>query len=172
MWASTLFSPCLHPKLCSLYVKLCKSPCQCRVHIGLYTISSRWGLHRGCCIMKGVTEQCIARLCLTFGIYRLYYKLLAKFSDKEGPKSDYHNIVHGPRSIQFNWNLLHHLIDVIYVQIRDIYHMVSSKCILDVQDYSTMVAVKVNKAIETFLDFNDAFFGDFLNCRPIHLSWM
>ena len=26
MWASTLLSPYLHPKLGSLYIKLCKSP--------------------------------------------------------------------------------------------------------------------------------------------------
>ena len=65
MWASTLLSPYLHPKLCSLYVKLCKSPCQCGVRIGLYTLSSRWGLRMGCHITKGVTERCVARLRLT-----------------------------------------------------------------------------------------------------------
>ena len=39
------------------------------VHIGLYTLSSRRGLHMGCCIMKGVSEQCIARLLLTVLVY-------------------------------------------------------------------------------------------------------
>ena len=42
-----------------------KTPHQCGVHIGLYTLSGRWGLHMGCCIMKGVSERCIARLLLT-----------------------------------------------------------------------------------------------------------
>ena len=65
MWTSTLLSPYLHPKLGSLYGKLCKSPCQCGVHIGLYTLSSRQGLCMGCCITKGVTKQCIVRLRLT-----------------------------------------------------------------------------------------------------------
>ena len=65
MWASTLLSPYLHPKLSSLYSKLYKSPCQCRVCIGLYTLSSRWGLCMGCCIMKGVSKQCMVRLRLT-----------------------------------------------------------------------------------------------------------
>ena len=51
--------------LSSLYIKLWRSPCQCGVHIGLYTLSSRWGLCMGCRIMKGVTERCIARLRLT-----------------------------------------------------------------------------------------------------------
>ena len=35
------------------------------MRIGLYTLCSRWGLRMGYRIMKGVSEQCIARLCLT-----------------------------------------------------------------------------------------------------------
>ena len=42
-----------------------QSPHQCGVHIGLYTLSSRQGLCIGYCIMKGVSERCIARLLLT-----------------------------------------------------------------------------------------------------------
>ena len=57
MWASTLLSPYLQPKLSSLYSKLCKSKCQCEVRIDLYTLSSRWGLCMGCCIMKGYTSN-------------------------------------------------------------------------------------------------------------------
>ena len=38
---------------------------QCRVHIGLYTLSSRWGLCIGYRIMKGVSKRCIAGLLLT-----------------------------------------------------------------------------------------------------------
>ena len=34
-------------------IELCKTPHQCGVHIGLYTLSSRRGLHMGCCIVKG-----------------------------------------------------------------------------------------------------------------------
>ena len=65
MWASTLLSPYLHPKLSSLYSKLCKSPCQCGLRIGLYTLSSRWGVRMGCLITKGVSKQCMARLHVT-----------------------------------------------------------------------------------------------------------
>ena len=65
MWASMFLSPYLHPKSSSLYSKLCQSPHQCGVRIGLYTLSSRQGLHMGYCITKGVSKQCIARLCLT-----------------------------------------------------------------------------------------------------------
>ena len=43
-----------------------QSPHQCRVCIGLYTLSSRWGLCIGYRIMKGVSERCIARLLLTW----------------------------------------------------------------------------------------------------------
>ena len=60
-----LLSPYLHPMSSILYSKLCKSPYQCGVRIGLYTFSSRQGLCMGCHIMKGVSEQCIARLLLT-----------------------------------------------------------------------------------------------------------
>ena len=38
---------------------------QCGVHIGLYTLSSRQGLHIGYHIVKGVSERCIVRLLLT-----------------------------------------------------------------------------------------------------------
>ena len=65
MWASTFLSPYLHPMSSALYSKLCKSPHQCGLRIGLYTLSGRWGLRMGCCIMKGVSEQCIVRLRLT-----------------------------------------------------------------------------------------------------------
>ena len=65
MWANTFLSPYLHPISNVLNGKLRKSPHQCGVHIGLYTLSSRRGLHMGCRIMKGVSEQCIARLLLT-----------------------------------------------------------------------------------------------------------
>ena len=65
MWASTFLSPYLHPISSVLYSKLRKSAHQCGVRIGLYTLSSRWGLHMGCHIMKGVSKQCITRLLLT-----------------------------------------------------------------------------------------------------------
>ena len=42
-----------------------QSPHQCAVRIGLYTLSSRWGLCIGYRIMKGVSKGCIARLLLT-----------------------------------------------------------------------------------------------------------
>ena len=48
-----------------LYSKLCKSPHQCGVCIGQYTLSSRQGLRMGCHITKGVSERCVARLLLT-----------------------------------------------------------------------------------------------------------
>ena len=38
---------------------------QCGVCIGLYTVSSRQGLHMCYHIVKGVSERCIARLFLT-----------------------------------------------------------------------------------------------------------
>ena len=59
-------SPYLHP----ISSALCgKTPHQCRVCIGLYTLSSRWGLHMGCHIMKGVSKRCIARLLLTLVVF-------------------------------------------------------------------------------------------------------
>ena len=54
--------PLLTP--CAVY-SLWQSPHQCRVCIGLYTLSSRRGFHIGYCIAKGVSERCIARLFLT-----------------------------------------------------------------------------------------------------------
>ena len=102
-----------------------------------------------------------------FGIYKLYYKLLIKCSHKEVPKSDYHNIVCGPQTVEFNWHLLQHLIDIIYSKIIEIYHMVSSRCILQIQDYSMMIGNRANKAIEKFLLFNEECFGDLLNGKPI-----
>ena len=107
-----------------------------------------------------------------FGIYKLYYKLLIKCLHKEVPKSDYHNIVHGPQTVEFNWHFLQHIIDIIYSQIREIYHMVSSRYILQIQDYSTMIGIRANKEIEKFLLFDEAFFGDFSNGKPISLNWM
>ena len=46
-------------------IELCKTPHECGVCIGLYTLSSRHGLHMGCCIVKGVSERCVSRLLLT-----------------------------------------------------------------------------------------------------------
>ena len=51
--------------LTSVGIELCKSPCQCGVRIGLYTLSSRQDLRMGCHITKGVTQQCTVRLRLT-----------------------------------------------------------------------------------------------------------
>ena len=65
MWASTFLSPYLHPMSGVFYSELHRSPHQCGMRIGLYTLSSRRGLHMGCHIMKGVSEQCIVRLLLT-----------------------------------------------------------------------------------------------------------
>ena len=61
-WANTFLSPYLHPISCAFSGKTLH---QCGVHIGLYTLSSRWRLCVGCCIAKGVSERCIARLLLT-----------------------------------------------------------------------------------------------------------
>ena len=67
MGERTFLSPYLHPISSVLNGRLHKSPHQCRVRIGLYTLSSRWGLCMGCHIMKGVSERCIVRLLLTIG---------------------------------------------------------------------------------------------------------
>ena len=78
---------------------------------------------------------------ILFGIYRLYYRLLVKCVHNECPKSDYHNIVNGPRTIEFNCRLLGDLIHNIQKQIREIYYMVSTKYMLHIQDYSMMIGV-------------------------------
>ena len=75
------------------------------------------------------------------GIYRIYYKLLKLYSQEDCPKSEYHDLVHGPQTIDFNCDLLHNLLDVIFVQIRNIYYMVSTKYALAVQDNTTMVGI-------------------------------
>ena len=60
MWANTFLSLYLHPISSALSGKTCIGVC-----IGLYTLSSRQGLHMGWHIMKGVFERCIVRLLLT-----------------------------------------------------------------------------------------------------------
>ena len=57
----------------SSYWALQVSSSQCEVCIGLYTLSSRWGICMGCHIMKGVTEQCMARLRLTSPEHFTFY---------------------------------------------------------------------------------------------------
>ena len=59
-------------------------------------------------------------------ICRLYYKLLLIYSDSE-IKSPYHDLMHGPCTIQFNAILFPHLIDTVLAQICDVYNMVSRK---------------------------------------------
>ena len=44
----------------SLVLSVAKLHTNVGVRIGLYTISSRRGLCMGCCIVKGVSERCIA----------------------------------------------------------------------------------------------------------------
>ena len=73
-WAITFLSPYLHPMSSVHYSKLCKSPHQCRMCIGLYTLSSRRVLCMGCHIMKGVYERCIARLFLTLDLHSIKKK--------------------------------------------------------------------------------------------------
>ena len=72
------------------------------------------------------------------GIYRLYYKLLLIYGDSK-IKSPYHNLVHGPHTIQFNARLLPRLISIVLAQICDIYHMVSRKYYLKLQDETSMI---------------------------------
>ena len=105
------------------------------------------------------------------GIYRLYYKLLA-MNDEATIRSNYHELVHGPQTIELNTALLQHLIHTILEQIRSIYHMVSTKYVLKLQDQMTMAGVHCNKAIESFLTFDDRFFGDFKYGKPVHLNWL
>ena len=61
---------------------------------------------------------------------------------------------------------------MIFVQIRNIYHMVLTKYVLAVQDNTTMLGIRVKRTIEKFLQFNEVLFGDFLHCKPICLKWM
>ena len=105
------------------------------------------------------------------GIYRLYYKLLLIYGDSK-IKSPYHNLVHGPHTIWFNARLLPHLIDIVLAQICDIYHMVSRKYYLKLQDKTSMVGVHTNKSLEKFLDFDDHFFGEFRFGKPVKLEWL
>ena len=105
------------------------------------------------------------------GIYHLYYKLLLIYGDSK-VKSQYHDIVHGPRTMQFNTSLLQHLINIIFAQICNVYHMVSRKYYLKLQNDTSMVGLHANKAIEKFLDFDDRFFGEFSSGKPIKLEWL
>ena len=50
--------------------------------------------------------------------------------------------------------------------------MVSTKYVLKLQDNTTMVGVHANKAIESFLNFDDHFFGDFKSGKPVQLNWL
>ena len=57
-----------------------QTPHQCRVRIGLYILSSRWGLRMGYRIAKGVSEICTARLLLTVAcVYFILGSLNCKF---------------------------------------------------------------------------------------------
>ena len=87
-------------------------------------------------------------------------------------KSNYHEFVHRPQTIEFNTALLQHLINTVLEQIHSMYHMVSTKYVLKLQDQMTMVGVCCNKAIESFLTFDDHFFGDFKYGKPVHLNWL
>ena len=105
------------------------------------------------------------------GIYRLYDKLL-HVHDELNIKSTYHKLVHGPCTIEFNTALLQHLINTILEQIHVIYNMVSTKYVLNLQDRTAMVGVHANKVIESFLNFDDCFFGEFKSGKPIQLNWL
>ena len=105
------------------------------------------------------------------GIYILYYKLLLIYSDSK-IKSPYHNLVHRPHTIQFNARLLPHLIAIVLAQIRDIYHMVSRKYYLKLQDETSMVGVCANKSLENFLDFDYRFFGEHHFGKLVKLEWL
>ena len=83
------------------------------------------------------------------GIYRLYYKLLHVNSELK-IRSSYHKLVHGPCTIEFNTELLQDLIHAILEQICAIYHMVSTKYVLKLQNQTTMVGVHAKKAIKSF----------------------
>ena len=50
-------------------IELCKTPHQCGVCIGLYTLSSRRGLRMGYRIAKGVSERCVSRLLLALEVF-------------------------------------------------------------------------------------------------------
>ena len=50
--------------------------------------------------------------------------------------------------------------------------MMLTKYVLKLQDQVTMVGVHCNKAIESFLTFDDHFFGDFKYGKPVHLNWL
>ena len=67
---------------------------------------------------------------------------------------------------------LQHFIDIILLQILDIYHLVSTEYILKIQDTTTMIGVCANIALEKFLTFNDEFFRQFSNGKPVHLTWL
>ena len=103
------------------------------------------------------------------GIYKLYYKLL-HLNGESNIKSTYHELIHRPCTIEFYTALLQHLIDTILEQIHAVYHMVSTKYVLKLQDRMTMVGVCANKAIESFLNFDDCFFGDFKSGKPVQLN--
>ena len=105
------------------------------------------------------------------GINRLYYKLLHVHGELK-IKSRYHMLVHGPCTTEFNTALFQHLINTILEQIHAIYYMVSMKYVLKLQDQMTMVGVHTNKAIESFLNFDGCFFGDFKCGKPVQLNWL
>ena len=95
------------------------------------------------------------------------------YSIKEVMKSPYHSMVgNGPQTEKLNCILLSHFINIILLQIHDIYHLVSAKYILKIKDTTTMICVCANIALEKFLTFNDKFFGHFSNGKPVHLTWL
>ena len=73
--------------------------------------------------------------------------------------------------VQAQHCIVGHLINIILEQICAIYHMVSGN-VLKLQDQTTMVGVCANKAIESFLNFDDCFFGDLKFGKPVQLNWL
>ena len=77
-----------------------------------------------------------------------------------------------PHTIEFNARLLPHLINIVLAQIHDIYHMVSRKYYLRLQDQTSMVRVHANKSLEKFIDFDNCFSGEFQFGKPVKLQWL
>ena len=68
--------------------------------------------------------------------------------------------------------MLPHLIDTVLAQICNVYHMVSRKYYLKLQDQTTMVGVHANTSLEKFTYFDNCVFGDVRFGKPVKLEWL
>ena len=107
------------------------------------------------------------------GVYHLLYKILKTYGNSAMcSKSDYHNLIYGPRPVTQNMDIFKHLCKFISIQLDFVGHQIKFSLCVNFQNTLTKLLFHLTQFLERVIKYENACTGIFVDGLPVKLEWL